>query len=329
MQYKSVKGYSATSQLGTLITFVGIGLILTVLFQLILAWMIVPANIPMDKWATELQALFANPEYINYVRISQVINSFFLLAFPAIMFTRVVNGKSPFWLGFNSYVNGQQLMLGFLALIVANMFASSLADLSKLILSKFPHYDTIAASFETKYEEQIKSLVKINSLPQLGLALLIMAFIPALFEEILFRGTIQNFLMRWWKKPLAAIVVTSIIFSLTHLSVYLFLTRAVLGFCLGYLFFTTRNIWISIFAHFINNAIAVYQLYLISSKNEEIKLDKLDPYIPWWTGVISLIFLVGLFWWLDKISKNNRSRIIARELALTATEYDPQKPFIT
>ena len=62
------------------------------------------------------------------------------------------------------------------------------------------------------------------------LILVVMAFFPALFEEIFFRGAMQELLERWWKKPLLAVIFTSIVFSLIHMSVYLFLSRFMASF---------------------------------------------------------------------------------------------------
>ena len=51
-------------------------------------------------------------------------------------------------------------------------------------------------------------------------SLLVMALFPALFEETLFRGGLQQILVAWFKKPLLAITITSIIFSAVHFSYY-------------------------------------------------------------------------------------------------------------
>lgn len=328
MQFKSVKGYSVTSQLGTLLAAIGTGLILMVIAQLLIAIIVVPAGTPMDKWPVIMHETFANPVYKNYVRIAQIVNSFFMMCFPALMFTLMVNGRNPLWLGFSSLVNIRQIVLGTLLMIVANVFASTLADFSKWILVNFPDLNAVAKSLETDYEQSIMSLARIDSWWDFGISLFIMALLPALFEELLFRGAIQNFLTRWWKSPWVAILVTAALFSFIHLSIYLFLTRLVLGICLGYLFFSTRNIWVSIIAHFLNNVVAVYQLFSLSSKNNEINLRELDPTMPWWAAAIALIVLIGLAWWLYLISTENRRRIIARELAEGASPQDPNHLFI-
>ena len=93
---------------------------------------------------------------------------------------------------------------------------------------------------------------------------MVIAFLPALFEETLFRGGMQNLFSRWFKKPLLAIVVTSIIFSAIHGSYLGFLSRFALGFLLGWIYYRTGNIWLNIIGHFFNNAFARLKLQSVS-----------------------------------------------------------------
>jgi hypothetical protein len=157
------------------------------------------------------------------------------------------------------------------------------------------------------------------------MAIVIMAFFPALFEEIFFRGAMQGLLVRWWKKPLLAILVTSLIFSLIHSSIYLFVSRAALGFALGLMYQVSKNLWVNVIAHFLNNAIAVAQLFYMSRHKQKIDVSKLDPKVEWWVAVIALVALYFLFRQLRKLSIKNRVGINAMEQKLLVQEntYDP------
>ena len=65
--------------------------------------------------------------------------------------------------------------------------------------------------------------------------------------------------------PHLAIWITAIIFSAIHLQFYGFIPRMLLGALLGYLFYWSGNLWLSILAHFVNNGFAVVVAYLINS----------------------------------------------------------------
>lgn len=87
--------------------------------------------------------------------------------------------------------------------------------------------------------------------------LLVVAATAALTEEFLFRGCLQRLIGRCLANPHAAVWITAIVFSAFHLQFYGFIPRMVLGAYLGYLLVWTRSLWIPVFAHFVNNAVAV------------------------------------------------------------------------
>lgn len=328
MQYKSVKGFTGFGQLGILLVFLGLGFILTAGIQLIIGMQMVPPGTDFKDLANAMLEAMTKPENVGYARLMQVAGTFSLLFIPAVLFSWVTNGRNKFWLGINPYVNANQVLIGFLIIFAANILASPLAELSKMIIVHFPSLDSMAGKLEKAYDEQVVILSNLKSWPEFLMALVIMAFFPALFEEIFFRGTMQSLLARWWKKPLLAILVTSLVFSLIHSSVYLFLSRAALGFALGLMYQTSKNIWVNVIAHFLNNAIALAQLFYMGHSKQKIDPGKLDPKIEWWVALIALVALFFLFRYLNKISLVNRSKIEAREQLITAKEntYDP---FIT
>jgi membrane protease YdiL (CAAX protease family) len=198
--------------------------------------------------------------------------------------------------------------------------AGPLQELSEKIVVHFPNLDNVAKKLENAYNDQIIMLSHLNGLGDFIFALIIMAFFPALFEELFFRGALQTLLVKWWKKPLIAIVVTSVVFSIIHMSVYLLLSRIVLGFVLGWMFHQTKNIWINTIAHFLNNAIAVSQMYVLSFRKEKIDISKLDTQVDWWVGIIAIVVLFALFKFLNRYTEKNRMKIIAKEQSFLITE---------
>jgi uncharacterized protein len=116
-----------------------------------------------------------------------------------------------------------------------------------------------------KFEEEAgvltRAFIKTNTLSGLLYNLFIMAVLPALGEELLFRGVIQKQLIDWFKKPHVAILVASLIFSAIHFQFLGFAPRLVLGMLLGYLFYYGGNLWMPIIAHFLNNAVIVLVFY--------------------------------------------------------------------
>lgn len=92
--------------------------------------------------------------------------------------------------------------------------------------------------------------------------LIVVALIAALSEEIFFRGALQQSLQKSGLNLHAAVWISAILFSAFHLQFFGFFPRLLLGGILGYLFAITGNLWVSIAAHFTNNAFAVIAMHM-------------------------------------------------------------------
>jgi membrane protease YdiL (CAAX protease family) len=313
MEYRSVKGFTGWGQLGILMVFLGAGFILTAGVQLIIGLQMIPAGLPVEKMGDAMIKAMMQPENVALSRLAQVLGTFCLMFIPAVLFMIVCHGKNKFWLGFNKHINARQIILGFFLIFLANIIANPLAELSEKLVSNFPDLFAIGKRMEAEYTAQVMALSNLKSWGEFFMAIVIMAFFPALFEELFFRGVLQNLLERWWKMPLLAILVTSLFFSLIHMSVFLFLSRAVLGFVLGLMYQRSKNLWVNIIAHFLNNTVAVIQLFWISRHAEKVEVDKLDPEVPLWGGLIALAITYGLFLLFEKVSSTNRKQIAFEE----------------
>lgn len=313
MEYRSVKGFTSWGQLGILLIFLGAGFILAAGVQLLIGFQLIPSGLPPDKMGDAMVKALMAPENVASARLAQVLGTFFLLFLPSVLFMLICHGKNKFWLGFNKHINAKQITLGFFLIFLANVIANPLADLSKELLKNVPNLYALGLQMEAAYTEQVLALSNLKSWPEFLMAIVIMAFFPALFEEIFFRGAVQNLLERWWKMPLLALIVTSFLFSLIHMSVFLFLSRALLGFVLGLMYQRSKNLWVNIVAHFLNNTVAVIQLFWISRHAQKVELDKLDPKVPLWGGLIAVAITYGLFLLFEKVSAKNRTQIAFEE----------------
>ena len=316
MEYKSVKGFTGWAQLGFLFAFLGAGFILAGFAQLLM----LPKGVSLMSGNSEaiMKAVLA-PENVGLLRASQAVGSFFLLFVPAYLWSFVSNGKNTFWLGFNKYFTGRQLFIGFLLIFAASIAAGPLEDLTKAITVHFPSLDALAKKMEDTYNAQVAAMTNLKNWGEYLIAIVIMAFLPAVFEEVFFRGALQNLFVKWWKAPILAIFVSSFIFSLIHASIYLFLSRLLLGFVLGLMYHKTKNIWVNILAHFLNNAIAVSIMFFSPATST-------DPHVHWMIGIIAIAVLTALFFYLDQISGKKVAQTDAKENLLIAAA-DPFRSF--
>lgn len=316
MQYRSVRGFTGWGQVGMLLVFFGLGFILAAGVQLLIGLQLVPAGLPPAKMGQEILTAMMKPENTFYARLSQVLGTFCLLFIPSVFYLFVCHGWNIFWLGFNKYINLWQILIGFFLIFFANIIAGPLEDISKSLLVHFPNLDKLAHSLEADYSEQVAALSNLRSWSEFAISLLIMAFFPALFEEVFFRGVLQNLFERWWKRPLLAVIFTSFLFSIIHMSVYLFLSRAVLGFVLGWMYHRSKNLWVNIIAHFLNNAVALAQLFWMTRQYRKFEPDKIDPKFPLWGGALAIAITYGLFLLFERVSSSRKALVDEQERQL-------------
>ena len=135
-------------------------------------------------------------------------------------------------------------------------------------------------------EQALKGLLKMDNLAELLINIVIIALVPALGEELVFRGVVQQQLMRRIANPWVAILVSSVIFSAAHFQFEGFLPRLLLGFLLGWLYWRTRNFWVPVIGHFFNNGIQVVGQYLYGKEMSAIDLEK-EVQVPWEFAAVS------------------------------------------
>lgn len=120
--------------------------------------------------------------------------------------------------------------------------------------------------------------------------IVIMAITPAICEELLFRGVLQNQLQKWFKNAHIAVWTSAIIFSAIHFQFYGFFPRMILGVALGYLLVYGKSLWLPIVAHGINNFLAVMVAWA-TNKLEIIK--EVEAVAPTYNTSEDYIFLIG------------------------------------
>lgn len=276
-----------------LIGFALLGLVISGVISLILLSV-------TGKPATEAMN---DPKNVNLLKLIQVISVLISMFLPAFIVAAILSKKPFQLLGYRKEVEWKQVGLVVLIMFAALFVAGSLGYLNKEIpLNGYWKAKFDAA--EKSYADQVEIMINLKSFGGYISSLLIMAFLPAVCEESLFRGGLQNFLTRATKSPWLAIIVVSILFSLVHFSFYGFLPRMFLGIMLGLIFYYTGNIWLSITAHFFNNALAVTAAYLAIQQGKNMKQAMSEDLTVMYWGFLVLPFLVLLFIALKKTSNS-------------------------
>ncbi|RFM30399.1 CPBP family intramembrane metalloprotease [Deminuibacter soli] len=260
-----------------------------------LGWHIPLADIPRA---------ITQPENADLVRLAQGTGALVSMGLPALFFARIVNRFPLRELRFSSRINIKQLIMVVLLVFFALYVSGALAELNERI----PIGDKLARRFkqmEKEYDDQVMVLGHMQNLRDYIYTLFIIAFIPAMVEEMYFRGCMQQLMTGWTKSAFTAILITSIVFSAVHISYYGFLPRMFLGFMLGYIFYYSGNIWLNILAHFLNNALVVTQMYILSRQGK-LSADAINESYPLYWGLVGIVAIIAVFMYFRKESQKLR-----------------------
>ncbi len=279
-------------QLGILLGLVIAGLILAGIIQFGFVLTMTDMKTLLSGDSKKLMAAMALPENINKARCMQMFGTLAMMFIPAFAFAKIVSNQSLNYLGITSKINIQQIGLVIVIALAALALSGGLGELNKLI--PIPHkWELKFKAMEDDYAEQVMILGNMKTFGDYIISLIMIAILPAVFEEFLFRGAMQNLFTNWFKQHHIAIIFTAFCFSILHFSYYGFLPRMALGMILGYIYFYGKSIWLNVLMHFINNGIAITAMYVATSKGQSAK-DVMDESYPLWIGAVALITVVGL-----------------------------------
>jgi hypothetical protein len=150
--------------------------------------------------------------------------------------------------------------------------------------------------------DALMKMLQMDSIGDLVVNLIIIAMLPAIGEELLFRGVIQKELISRIKNHHIAIVIASIIFSGVHLQIQGFLPKFIIGIILGYAYYWTKSIWYPMILHFINNGMQTLILYFVGDQMDAMQEEAIKPEISYLViGVVFSCFLCFLI--LQRIQK--------------------------
>jgi membrane protease YdiL (CAAX protease family) len=256
---------------------------------------------------TELTNVFngnTSVQNINVIRYIQVLSGIGLFIIPAFIASWLFSGTATGYLNFDfrktrkSKFNlikwfGAVLLLMLMAIPCINM----LAALNEMIV--FPKsmsgLEQWLKAFEEAAQELTESFLKVDNIGGMLFNIFMMAFLPALGEELIFRGLLQKIFIRWTGSIHVGIIITGFLFSLMHMQFYGFFPRWLLGVMFGYLLVWSGTIWLPIFAHFVNNAVAVFLSFLI---HKGIVPENIETFGSDWHDITVTIMAAIICTWL-------------------------------
>ncbi|UOQ73468.1 CPBP family intramembrane glutamic endopeptidase [Hymenobacter cellulosilyticus] len=160
-------------------------------------------------------------------------------------------------------------------------------------------FETWARAKEEELKVLTAYLTRFNSPQRLLVGLIVIAVVPAVSEELFFRGVLQRNLVEWFKSRHWGVFIAAAIFSAIHMQFLGFVPRFVLGLILGYLYEWSGNILVPMAAHFTQNAFQLVLLYLQQREwtGPEFNPDSTDS-LPWYLVLLSVFFTGAVLYFL-------------------------------
>jgi hypothetical protein len=217
---------------------------------------------------------------VNGLRFITIIGQILFIFLPALFFSKWIYGdvskiislKLPQWRELLLFVLGIIILTPLLQsyLYIQNYFIERWAESSEFVNSiKF-----LLDSLNELIEKTFGDLIRADNIPEMLLVIIAISVVPAICEEVMFRGYIQrSFGFKF--KPHVAAIITALFFALYHFNPYGLIPLAIIGFYLGFAAYTSQSLVIPIIIHFLNNFFAV-MLYFIIGDDDLLKSNVSD-----------------------------------------------------
>ncbi len=305
MQLKAIlAGNTAYSKL---LMAVGVILISAVFFTLL---SVVAASGIYGVSMIKLQTMFtdfSDPKAIPVLKFIQIFSTIGTFIIPALVIAFLFDREPMNYLSLNKKTPLVSAFFVIIALVASLPLINYLGELnSRMSLPAFlSEVEKWMKESEDKAAALTKGFLDMHSISDVLFTIFMIALLPAIGEELLFRGVIQRLLGDWSKNIHVAVWTTAVLFSAMHMQFYGFIPRMMLGAMLGYLLVWSGSLWLSIIAHFVNNASAVILTYLFKEEIVGVDPDKLGTEGQMTFVLFSTIATAGL---LLLVYRNEKKR---------------------
>ena len=255
-----------------------------------------------------------NDAHVNGLRIMTMLSQLLFILLPALLFSkwfyndlnRILKFKAPDYREIILFIIGIFILTPLLQNYVSiqNYFINKMAEVSPFINSIKSLLDSLNKLVENSYQNLLSTKTILDAI----FVLFVVSIVPAVSEEMMFRGFIQSSFelklkARW------AIVITAVFFGLYHFNPYWLVPLIILGLYFGFAAYMSRSIFVPMILHFTNNFLAVIMYFIIGDKDliDSSATGNIDVRISFFLlmmfGVmfIAIVYFIFLFYKKKKI----------------------------
>ena len=249
-----------------------------------------------------LSSSLDNQNQINILKMFQVMNQLAMFIIPPLSLYLILKQTIPNYLNINKLPD----VSVFFALTILFMFMLPIIQFTMELNQQMVFPEALSGienwmrDKEDIAEEITIKFLNVESFSSFSFNILMMAIIPAIGEELVFRGL----LMRWFSKSIRnihiVIIITAFLFSAIHMQFFGFLPRFMLGIILGYSYYWSKSLWAPIWLHFINNASTVSVYYWAQKSHSDINPEDVGNVEGYGFLIIAIVAAGAIIYWLYK-----------------------------
>lgn len=250
---------------------------------------------------------------INALRLMTMAGQVLLILLPGLVFTKLIYDdvttairfRMPDWKILLLFIGGLVLLTPLLQSMIniQNYIIDQLASISTMFAKFKEFFDMLDGLVEKTYAD----LLSASNIAEMLFVIFIVSVVPAICEELFFRGFVfRSFELKY--KKITAAILTGIFFSLYHFNPYGMIGLFALGVYFGIAAYVSNSIFVPVILHFLNNLTAVIFYFIYGS--DELVSNKVPPPDDITFHLVSFISLLILFvtfvYYVMKYSKNRK-----------------------
>ena len=226
---------------------------------------------------SDIPALLEDPNYFGRLEIMkflQGVSSIGTFMVPGIIGAYLISPYPSDYLNLNHFPKYGWLII--ILILILTLSGTVISDSLYRLSSQLSFPDSLSGiqnyfdEVQQATEDQLSRFLNMTNSWDFIQMLLVMAVLPAVSEETLFRGVLQPLFIRGFKNVHIGIIITSVLFGMLHQQIYSFLSITALSIVLGYLKQWSKSIWVPVVMHFFNNASIVVAIYFFDMSAETL-----------------------------------------------------------
>ncbi len=258
-----------------------------------------------------------SPQDIEIVRYVQIFYSIGIFGVPPFILIFLNKPRDWSFIKMNRLPNARLWGLTLLVALFSIPVVAWMLEVNQAFEfpSAFQQFESYLREMEEQSRELLKSMLNMGSNYDFIITFFMIAIVPPVVEELLFRGTMQQLLQKQMG-PHVAIFVTGAFFSFVHGDFYGFLPRMMLGILFGYLFLWSGSLWVPIFAHLLHNGLQVVMLFLFQRGVIGVDIEQVESFPPYITmgATILLLATLSIFDYAAQCKKTNDGERLDKSL---------------